>query len=218
MRQQQVVPRHHDHRVLRYQQKPTSPGPAVDHHVMLHPLPPGGPVRREDDFLRHADVGPRRVGKSLRLLISSGELSLNRPGASGWVTDQGLWLLSKRGVDAIREQPTKEGHDGLPTDSRRIFEIMAEGRLLDLDDARKAVWCYRVQSDDWKPDTTFTMLRFPLDVIWDDTDAVPLYDGAVIMESGESGNGNAEDGSRPRVSRQPQQISRSSRRRIHGKR
>ena len=62
--QGQVVPRHQDHRVLRHQQKLASPGPAADHHVVLHPVPAAGPVRREDGFLLHADVRPRRVGKA----------------------------------------------------------------------------------------------------------------------------------------------------------
>ncbi len=171
---------------------------------------PGGPIHelmtRGDQLSVARALGARNVSQfasqrplwmkirtAVRLLISSGELSLNRPGASGWVTDQGLWLLSKRGVDAIREQLTKEGHGGIPTDNRRMFDIMAEGGLLDLNDARKAVWRCRVRSDDWAPDTTFTMLRFPLDVIWDDPDAVPFHDGTVLVESGESGNDAEND-------------------------
>ncbi len=125
-----------------------------------------------------------KIKTAARALVDSGELSLNRPGASGWVTDRGLWLLSKRGVDAIRDQLAKEGHGGVPTDNRRIFDVMAEGGLLVLNDSQKAIWRCRVQSGDWKPETTFTLLRFPLDVIWDDPDAIPYFEGTVLESDG----------------------------------
>lgn len=39
---------------------------------------------------------------ALRFLIDEKELPLNRNGAAGWRVGDGLWMVSKRTVDAIR--------------------------------------------------------------------------------------------------------------------
>lgn len=119
-----------------------------------------------------------KIKTAIRFLIDSGELSLNRPGASGWVTDRGLWLVSKRAIDAIRDQLTKEGHTGIPTDNARMFDILAEGGLLELTEAQKAIWRCRVSSGTWRPNP-FTLLLLPLNVVWNDTTTAPRFDGDI---------------------------------------
>ncbi|WP_235185818.1 MobH family relaxase [Methylomarinum vadi] len=76
---------------------------------------------------------------ALRHLLNEGELPLNRNGAAGWVSGDDCWLVSKRTVDATRDQLTQEGHSGIPTKNGRMFDILQEhGVLIPYGD--KAIW------------------------------------------------------------------------------
>ena len=66
--QSQVVARHHDHRVVRHQQKLVALAAAADHHVVLLPFPAAWAMGGEVRLLFHADIRPSRVGQSIKLL------------------------------------------------------------------------------------------------------------------------------------------------------
>ena len=83
---------------------------------------------------------------ALRVLLLEGELPLNRNGAAGWIKDNSCWLVSKRTIDAIRNQLTTEGHTGLPSKNGRMYDILQEhGILVPCDD--KAIWKVTVSGD-----------------------------------------------------------------------
>ena len=120
-----------------------------------------------------------KMRTALRFLINSGELPLNRAGAAGWVNDRGLWLVSKRAVDAIRKQLSEEGHAGVPHDNSRMFDILAEGGLLQLNDSQKAVWRCRVSSESWQLEKPLSLLCLPPEVVWDDIATIPYFEGVI---------------------------------------
>ena len=126
-----------------------------------------------------------KIKTAIRFLVDSGELSLNRPGAAGWVNDRGLWLVSKRAVDAIREQLVKEGQSGIPTDNTRMFDVMSEGGLLILNETR-AIWRCRVALD--KFDSTFSLLLLPLDAVWGEPSKAPRFTGSITATSNVESN------------------------------
>ncbi len=63
---------------------------------------------------------------ALRVLLLEGDLPLNRNGAAGWIKDNSCWLVSKRTIDAIRDQLSTEGHTGLPSKNGRMYDILQE--------------------------------------------------------------------------------------------
>jgi len=126
-----------------------------------------------------------KLRTALRHLVEKGDLSLNRRGAAGWVDKQGVWLMSKRAVDAVREQLLKEGHSGVPGDNNRIYDILSESGLLVPNGNGKAIWRGRVVSNDWAPETPFSLIRLKHDCIWSNPDTVPLFDGRIEIADDE---------------------------------
>ncbi len=100
---------------------------------------------------------------ALRYLLIEGELPLNRNGAAGWVKGDDCWLVSKRTVDAIREQLIQEGHSGIPTKNGRLFDVLQEhGVIIPYGD--KAIWSATVEGDGWSND--LTLIKVATSKIW----------------------------------------------------
>jgi conjugal transfer pilus assembly protein TraI len=83
---------------------------------------------------------------ALRYLLLEGKLPINRNGAAGWIKGNDCWLVSKRTIDAIREQLTQEGHTGIPTKNGRLFDELQENAIL-VPNADKAIWTARIVGD-----------------------------------------------------------------------
>ncbi|MBU2569798.1 MAG: TraI domain-containing protein [Gammaproteobacteria bacterium] len=115
---------------------------------------------------------------ALRYLLNEGELPLNRNGAAGWVSGDDCWLVSKRTVDAIRDQLTQEGHNGIPTKNGRLFDILQEhGVLIPYGD--KAIWPCIVEGERWSNE--LTMIRIAVAKIWPNPDSRPkAFEGHII--------------------------------------
>ncbi|MCK4843002.1 MAG: helicase/relaxase domain-containing protein [Methylococcales bacterium] len=100
---------------------------------------------------------------ALRYLLMEGELPLNRNGAAGWIKGDDCWLVSKRTVDAIREQLIQEGHSGIPTKNGRLFDVLQEhGVIIPYGD--KAIWSVTVEGDGWSND--LTLIKMATSKIW----------------------------------------------------
>ena len=138
-----------------------------------------------------------KIKTALRFLVEQGELSLNRPGAAGWVDERGVWLVSKRAVDAVRDQLAKEGHSGIPGDNNRLFDVMSEGGLLVLNDDGKAIWRCRVLSGSWEPEKPFSLIRLSHDTLWSDPGSVPVFDGQVLIVESDDGQEDAANAETP---------------------
>ncbi len=115
---------------------------------------------------------------ALRYLLNEGELPLNRNGAAGWICGDDCWLVSKRTVDAIRDQLTQEGHTGVPTKNGRLFDILQEhGVLIPYGD--KAIWPVVVEGEGWRNE--LTMIRIAVAKIWPNLDSRPkAFEGRII--------------------------------------
>lgn len=100
---------------------------------------------------------------ALRFLLTEGELPLNRNGAAGWIKGDDCWLVSKRTVDAIRDQLMGEGHSGIPAKNGRLFDILQEHGILH-PCGEKAIWTAAVAGDGWCNE--LTMIRVPVSRLW----------------------------------------------------
>lgn len=119
--------------------------------------------------------------KSLRYLLYSGKLPINRDGAAGWVYQGHIWLLVPRSVDALRTYMTEQGYTGIPSDNERIFDILQEHGAILPTPKEKAVWSVVVEGEDYRH--KFTAIRFPLGVLYRPKDYPPEMAGTVIPAS-----------------------------------
>jgi integrating conjugative element relaxase (TIGR03760 family) len=119
-----------------------------------------------------------RLLTALRHLLAEEALSLNRPGAAGFLADDTLWLVSKRVLDALREQMLREGQPGVPSRNDRLMDELQQHGLL-VPNGDRAVWTCEVRVGGWSQ--RLTCLRFEADRLWPDPDRRPApLDGAVI--------------------------------------
>ena len=122
-----------------------------------------------------------RMATGLRFLVDQGQLPLNKPGAAGWVTDDALWLVSKRALDALREHLLSEAQGGVPARNDRLMDELQGNGLVTVNGDR-AIWNATVQRGAWS--VTLTLLRVPLARLWPEVDArPPQFDGSVVPEA-----------------------------------
>jgi len=116
---------------------------------------------------------------ALRYLLMEGELPLNRNGAAGWLKGEDCWLVSKRTVDAIRDQLTQEGHTGIPTKNGRMFDILQEHAVI-IPYGDKAIWSATIEGDGWSND--LTLIKVATNKIWQNPTQRPKdFDGNIVV-------------------------------------
>ena len=117
---------------------------------------------------------------TIRTLIEEGEIPLNRPGAGGFISNDALWLVSKRGMDRIRTKLRESGSvDIAPRNDRFMDDLQGQGIIIPNQDGR-AVWRATVQSDDGEFNQELSFLKFPAKSLWVDAGRRPPdYDGVL---------------------------------------
>jgi integrating conjugative element relaxase (TIGR03760 family) len=118
------------------------------------------------------------MGAMREMLRRGAALPLNRDGAAAWVFDGSVWFVAKRLADAVRDHLKQHAPDeSLPGESKndRLFDTWQEyGCIVPNPLTQQAVWYVRVHGSDGAGYShMLTMLRFPLDKLWDSTDQYP---------------------------------------------
>jgi len=129
-----------------------------------------GGVRTRSPAARAKPLSERLL-TGLRHMVKEGEVSLNRPGASGFVADGGLWLVSKRVLDHLREHLTKEGQTGIPSRNDRLMDELQQWHVIQ-PNGDKAVWYCNIEIGDWCQ--ALTCLRMDVTQIWPSLKEVPI--------------------------------------------
>lgn len=139
-----------------------------------------------------------RLLTGLRFLLKENQIPLNRNGAAAWFDGEHLWLVSKRGIDVLREHLTQEGHTGIPTRNDRIFDELQQNNVL-VANGDRSIWKATVSGDDWSH--TLTCLCFSASRIWPDPNSrpetfsgtvIPAEAGAVVENNGAEETKNIE--------------------------
>ena len=128
-----------------------------------------GGVRTRSPAARAKPLSERLL-TGLRHMVKEGDVTLNRPGASGFVADGSLWLVSKRVLDDLREHLTKEGQTGIPGRNDRLMDELQQWHVIQ-PNADKAVWYCNIQIGDWCQ--ALTCLRMDVTQIWPNLKDVP---------------------------------------------
>lgn len=123
-----------------------------------------------------------RLLTALRQLVDSGALPVNRQGAAAFTDDRALWLVSKRGLDAIRE--ALQGQGGVPARNDRLMDELQQRGFAVPSAEQRAVWRCEVQigdgADRWCQ--TLTLLCIPIDRLWPDPAARPATADVSVRE------------------------------------
>jgi len=122
----------------------------------------------------------RKLLDGLRYLIKE-ELRLNNSGPSdGWLTDEGLWLVSKTVSDKLRAYLLSQGIDGIPSKNSILFTSLQEHHIILSTIEDKAIWSATVTSSCNGWSQSFTFLKVMPSLIWPE-EKPSVFDGTVIV-------------------------------------
>lgn len=105
------------------------------------------------------------------------KLTINNPkgGSDGWLTEDGLWLMSKTAADQIRAYLLEQGISA-PKDNPKLFSEMQSLGIIESNEDGNAIWRCRVKAaSGWTPAKTFTLIRLKPEVAWENIDARPSF-------------------------------------------
>jgi hypothetical protein len=138
----------------------------------------------------------RQLVDGLRHLVND-QLKLNQPEASdGWLTQEGLWLVSKTVADKLRAYLLAQGIEGIPSSNSTFFNILQDHGIIQPNAEGKAIWKADVDSGRWQ--MTLTFLKLSPALIWAADDRPPAFAGTVIDHT----QGLDKSDERPEVSDQ----------------
>ena len=100
-----------------------------------------------------------RLVTSLRQIIRTGGLPVNRPGAAIWVSGEYAYVVSKTGADAMRSFMREQGATDIPNDNLRLFDSLQQfGYVMSTPEGR-AIWKVEIRLADGF-NQQFTVLKF----------------------------------------------------------
>lgn len=128
----------------------------------------------------------RKLLDGLRYLLKE-ELKLNQPEASdGWLTEDGLWLVSKTVSDKLRAHLLSRGIDGIPANNTAVFNVLQDHGMLQPTPDGKAIWRATVTSSTgWTH--SFTLLRLAPALIWESGERPATFAGTVAIDTSPAG-------------------------------
>ena len=140
---------------------------------------------------------PTQIAMTIRKLIDDGALPLNKPGAAGFIIEGNLWCVSKRVLDAIREQLLSDGVNSVPSNNINLMdELVQSGYIVTNKD--KAIWSGTIQLGEWRQ--KFSLIRFHISKLWPNPETSPetCPDGLIeISDSMVEENKEIEDETSP---------------------
>lgn len=121
---------------------------------------------------------------ALRQVIEGYKFNSQQGGCDGWLTDEGLWVMSKSTADNIRAVLIQQGI-AVPSQNGKLFDELQAHKLIDITSDGKAIWSCKVTSNEgWTHDKPFSLLRIPAQVVWENIEQRPqFFAGRVEYES-----------------------------------
>lgn len=116
------------------------------------------------------------------------ELKLNQPGASGWLTQDTLWLVSKTVTDKLRAWLLAQSVDGIPSSNSAVFDELQSHGLVQTTPEGKAIWTATIEDGDWRQ--SLTLLKMQPSLIWPQDKRPGTFSGQVVV--GTAANNQAQ--------------------------
>lgn len=122
---------------------------------------------------------------ALRQVISGYKLNESK-GGNGWLTEDGLWVMSKSMADSIRAVLLQQGI-AVPSQNGKLFDELQAHKLIDATPEGKAIWKGKITSNSgWTHEKPFTLLKISPQVIWESIEQRPIpFDGRVEVVNDE---------------------------------
>lgn len=122
---------------------------------------------------------------ALRQVVENYKLNSQQGGCDGWLTNDGLWVMSKSTADNIRATLMQQGI-AVPSQNGKLFDELQAHKLIDTTADGKAIWSCKVTSNEgWTHDKPFSLLKIPANVIWENIEQRPsLFGGRIESSSG----------------------------------
>ena len=128
--------------------------------------------------------------RSLRGLVASGKLTLNKPGAQVFVTRKkhapdaasDVWVLCRAAAEAMVKD-LRAGDATVPNDAARVYDVLQEHGMCLATPSGKAIWNTMVHAGSWSSE--FSVLRFEAFRIWGPGKVPPAFAGSVkVIKAG----------------------------------
>ncbi|OOF74767.1 hypothetical protein BKG93_10925 [Rodentibacter ratti] len=145
------------------------------------------------DIQKIGEKAPVSFAKQLHIalkeVISNMKLNAPKGGGEGWLTNEGLWVLSKSTTDKVRAYLMQQGIS-VPAQNSRVFDELQAHKLIEATPENTAIWYGKIASNSgWQPSAPFTLLKISPNVIWEGIDSrPPLFDGLVTVTDKEGNN------------------------------
>ena len=128
--------------------------------------------------------------RSLRGLVTTGKLTLNKPGAQVFVTRKkhapdaasDVWVLCRAAAEAIVKD-LRAGDATVPSEPARVYDVLQEHGMCVATPSGKAIWNTMVHAGSWSSE--FSVLRFEAFRIWGPGKVPPAFAGSVkVIKAG----------------------------------
>lgn len=130
---------------------------------------------------------------ALRHVVNNFKLNASQGGSDGWLTNEGLWLMSKTTADSIRAYLISQGIS-TPSQNGKLFDELQAHHLIEKTEQEMAIWNGKpISNSGWSPAKPFTLLKVSPNVIWENIDnRPPLFDGKLVLENDQTNNATNE--------------------------
>jgi len=134
----------------------------------------------------------KKLITGLRHLIKT-QFTINKTPGNGWLTQDGLWLMSKTTADQLRAYLLSQGFDGIPSKNSILFDELQSYGIIQanpLDD--RAIWMVKVSDNTEKWQQEFSLLKVNASLIWSGEDKPELFNGQIQVIQKEQTNAEAD--------------------------
>jgi integrating conjugative element relaxase (TIGR03760 family) len=132
---------------------------------------------------------------TMRYLVLETDIKINVPGAPIFTTDDDIYFVSKTIMDKIRDSLNKDNQKGIPYNNSRMMDELLQFHIIVPNSEGKAIWNCELSGGGFKNPVNLTMLRVPLDKIYDQANgekSCGVFAGDIVIKGEESTNNIGE--------------------------
>ncbi|UYZ83039.1 TraI domain-containing protein [Entomomonas sp. E2T0] len=130
----------------------------------------------------------KKLITGLKQLIKT-QFNINKTPGNGWLTQDGLWLMSKTTADSLRAYLLSQGFDGIPSKNSILFDELQSYQIIQanpVDD--RAIWTVAVSDETGKWQQEFSLIKVNPSLIWASDEKPELFKGQIEVIQKEETN------------------------------
>lgn len=130
----------------------------------------------------------KKLITGLKQLIKT-QFNINKTPGNGWLTQDGLWLMSKTTADSLRAYLLSQGFDGIPSKNSILFDELQSYQIIQanpVDD--RAIWTVAVSDESGQWQQEFSLIKVNPSLIWTHDEKPELFKGQIEVIQKEEAN------------------------------